>query len=124
MDKQIAERMSVFIVGLGAAFTLAVFSFSGPVAGRSTLVGACVALGNWYLLRYLVGRVVAGNMREKALLLFLVIFKMTALLGLSAVLVSAGWVLPIAFLVGLSSLAGGLLFGSFVYIARAAGSER
>lgn len=124
MDKQIAERMSVFILGLGAVFSLSVLAFSGPIAGRSTLAGVCVALGNWYLLRYLVGRVIAGSMRAKALLVFLVIFKMAALMGLAAVMVAAGWVQPIAFLVGLSSLAGGLLFGSFVYIARTTGSER
>ena len=124
MDKRTAERMSVFIVGLGAALALGMYALSGPVAGRSAAIGAALSAANWFLLCYLVGTVVRGSVRARPLLLGLVLFKMAALMGLTAVFVATGLVQPIPFMVGLSSLACGLLVGSFLYMARPAAGER
>lgn len=124
MDKRTAERMSILIVGLGVALALGVYAMSGPVAGRSASIGAALSAANWFLLWYLVGKVVRGSVRAKPLLVGLVLLKMAALMGLTALLLTSGLVLSIPFLVGLSSLAGGLLLGSFLHMARAAGGER
>ena len=124
MDKQTAERMSVFIVGLGVILSAGTYAFSGPVAGRSATIGAGLAVVNWYLLRFLVVRITRSSSRAKAGLSALVMLKMGALMGLISLMVAAGWVQPIAFIVGMSALVGGLLFGSFLYIARSSGSER
>lgn len=123
MDKRTAESMSVFIVGLGLALTVGAYGYAGGVAGRSAGIGAVIACVNWFLLRFLVGRVISGSVKVKAGLVFAVLLKMGALMGLIALLIAAGWVEPIAFVVGLSALVGGLLFGSFLYIARMPGSE-
>lgn len=124
MDKQTAERMQVMVIGLGVVITLGVYGVSGMEAGRSAAVGALLASVNWFLLRFLVGRIASSSMRSKPLLTFLVLLKMGALMGLTALVIASGWVQPIAFVVGLSSLVAGLLLGSFLYIARLAGSER
>lgn len=116
--------MSIFIVGLGIALTVGTYAFVGTEAGRSTAIGAVLALVNWFLLRFLVNRIMGGSPKAKAGLTFLVLAKMGGLMGLIAFMIAAGWVQPIAFVVGMSSLAGGLLFGSFLYIARQPGSER
>ena len=124
MDKQTAERMSAFIIGLGVILAAATYLVSGPVAGRSAAIGAGLAVVNWYLLRFLVIRITRGSARAKAGMTALVMLKMGALMGLISLMVAAGWVQPIAFIVGMSALVGGLLFGSFLYIARSSGSER
>jgi len=126
MDRRTAERMSVFVVGLGILLTGVVFAMAGASAGRSAAIGAGLAVVNWYLLRYLVGRVMSAGSGGKAGVVLLVFLKMGALMGLIALLLFMGVVEPIAFTVGLSALAGGLLFGSILHIAggTAAGSER
>lgn len=124
MDKQTAERMSVFIVGLGIILSVGTYTFVGAAAGRSAAIGAGLAVVNWYLLRFLVVRITRGTQRAKAAMTALVMLKMAALMGLISMMVAAGWVQPIAFIIGMSALVGGLLFGSFLYIARMPGSER
>lgn len=118
--------MSVFVVGLGIVLTGGVFAVAGPSAAKSAAIGAALSVINWYLLRYLVGRVVSAGPRGKAGVLLAVFLKMGALMGLIALLLFLGVVEPIAFTVGLSALAGGLLFGSILHIAggTAAESER
>ena len=115
--------MSVFVAGLGIVLSLAVMLVSGVEAAKSAAIGAALAVVNWYLLRYLVGRVVHAGPQGKAGLLLLVFLKMGALMGLIALLLFAGVVQPIAFTVGLSSLAGGLLFGSILHIAGGKSAE-
>lgn len=118
MDKRTAERMSVFIVGFGAVLAVGMYVGSGAAAGRSAALGAALAAANWFALRYLVGKVVAGSARAKPFVVGFLLLKMGALFGLTGFLLVSALVLPIPFVVGLSSLPGGLLFGSFLYIAQ------
>lgn len=126
MDRSTAQTMSYSVAGFGLAITALVFFSSGPAAGLSAAIGAGIAVANWYLLRWMVGKVVDGaSERSKAGVMFLAMFKMGALMALSAVLMLREVVTPIAFGLGLSALVCGILFHSFMYIAGGrVGSQR
>lgn len=126
MDRRTAQSMTLFVVGLGVALTAGAFVLASPMAARSVAVGATIAVVNWFLLRWMVGRAVdSSGGRGSVGVMLLPIVKMGLLMGLSAVLMLNGIVAPIAFGIGLSALVGGLLFGSFLYIAGGfAGSQR
>jgi hypothetical protein len=123
MTRSAAARLSWFIFGLGVAATAALYATRGPVAGRSAAAGAVVALGNWYLLRFIIGRVLDGRVRRKAAFSVLLFAKMGALIGVVFALLHSGFVQPIAFTIGVSSLALGTLLGSCVHIFTAQVAE-
>jgi hypothetical protein len=108
-----------FVLGLGVAVTVAIYFRLGPSAALSSSIGVAVALANWYLLRVIVGRAVRGEVRGVARFSVVLLTKMVGLLGLIFVLLRSGWVQPLAFTVGLSSLALGTLLGSFVHVLTA-----
>jgi hypothetical protein len=84
-----------------------------------------VALANWFALRFIVGRVVGGNVRTQTRFALLLVAKMVAVIAVVLLLVWSGLVEPIAFTIGISSLALGALLGSFAYVvtAQPAGGE-
>lgn len=119
MSKTALARLTWFILGLGVVVTAVVYAWLGRDAAQSAGVGAAVALCNWYLLRFIVGRVVNGDLRSQAKFSLLLVAKMGALMGLVLVLIRTGLVQPVAFTAGLSSLVVGALLGCFVHILRA-----
>jgi hypothetical protein len=119
MSKTAIARLTWFILGLGLVVTAVVYAWLGRAAAQSAAVGAGVALCNWYLLRFIVARVVSGNVRSQAKFSLLLVAKMGALMGLVLVLIRGGLVQPVAFTAGLSSLVVGALLGCFVHILRA-----
>jgi hypothetical protein len=126
MNRASSHRLTWFILGLGVVVTLAIYVQTGTEAAISSGLGVAIALANWYLLRVIVARVVGGEVRGYARFTFLVVVKMVILLGLIFVLLRSGLVQPLAFTIGISSLALGTLLGSFVHVltARAVESER
>jgi hypothetical protein len=116
MNAKVAERLTWFILGLGVAVTAAAYALHGRAAGQSAAAGAGVALGNWALLRFILTRVVSGNMRSKAAFSGLLVVKMGALLGVVFVLLHNRWVEPLPFTLGVSSLVVGSLLGSFAHV--------
>ena len=116
MNAKVASRLTWFIVGLGLAATGYAYALHGAAAGRSVAAGAGVAVGNWFLLRFILVRVVSGSMRSKAMFSGLVMVKMAALMGLVFVLLNTHWVQPLPFTIGVSSLIVGSLLGSFVHV--------
>jgi hypothetical protein len=66
MTKSASQRLTWFIAGFGAAVTVAVYALYGRSAGQSSAIGVAVALGNWYALRFIIGRVIEGSLRRKA----------------------------------------------------------
>ena len=112
MTKSASQRLTWFIVGFGVATTVAVYALYGRVAAQSSAVGACVALGNWYALRFIVRRVIDGSLRRKAVFSVLLSVKMGVLFGVCFVLIRSRMVLPVAFTAGLSALVLGALLGS------------
>ena len=125
MTRAAAQRLTWFIVGLGAITIAAMHALRGPEGAQSAAVGVVVALANWFSLRFIVGRVVAGNVRTKARFALLLVVKMAAVMALVLLIVWSGLVEPVAFTIGISSLALGALLGSFAHVvtAQPAGGE-
>ena len=113
MTKASADRMTLFVAALGLMATLTCFFVSGGVAAYSAGVGAGMALANFLLLRMIVVRVVEGDLHRKAPFIGLLFFKMGGLMFLVYWVIAQHWVEPIAFTVGMSSLAVGLIVSSF-----------
>lgn len=117
MNKQVADRMSAAVAAMGFAVTAIAFFVSGLEFAVGAGVGATVAVANWMLIQWIVGRVTGGSTRSQAGFMLLLVAKMGALMALVYVVLSRGWVQPIAFALGISALFGGLLAGSVLYLA-------
>lgn len=115
MSRTAVARLTWFILGFGLLTTAVVYALFGAVAAQSAGVGTVVALGNWFLLRFIVGRVVSGDVRGQAKFSLLLVAKMGALFGVVFVLIRTGLVQAVPFTAGLSSLVIGALLGSFVH---------
>jgi hypothetical protein len=120
MNKLAADRMNVGVAATGVALSAIAFLVAGPAFGLGTAVGAIVALANWSVIQWIVGRVTGGTTRSQAGFMLLLVAKMGALMALVYVVLSRGWIQPIAFAVGMSALFGGLIAGSVLYL----GGER
>ncbi len=119
MTRAAAQRLTWFILGLGAITIATVFAWRGPDAARSAAVGVAVALANWFSLRFIVGRVVQGDVRTQTRFALLLVVKMGAVLGVVLALIASGLVAPVPFTIGISSMALGALLGSFAHILTA-----
>jgi hypothetical protein len=126
MSRSASARLTWFIAGFGVLAIAFMQVSYGTHAGVSAAVGAAVALGNWFMLRLIVDRVVGGTVRKQVGLSFLLIVKMGALVALSFLLLRSGWVQVLPFTAGVSSLMAGALTGSFVHVltAKPVESER
>lgn len=120
MSRTDGDRLSWYILGLGAALVCAVFALwegAGSIAATvSATVGVAVALANWHLLRYIIGRLFDGNVRRQAAFTLVLFVKLGGLVALVFLVLQSGIVMPIPFTVGVSSMALGVLLGSFVHI--------
>ena len=123
MIKSAAERLTLFVAAFGAMISLATLLFAGRQAGVSAAAGAALALVNLMVLRTLVLRVVQGDIHTKLPLLLLVFAKMGVFVALVFLAITRGWVEPIAFTVGLSSLVVGLITGALVVTRSSSRSE-
>lgn len=126
MSRQLAARLTWFIAGFGVLAVVLMLVRSGVDAATSAAAGAAVALGNWFLLRLIVDRVIGGSVQKQAGLSFLLIAKMGGLIGLVFLLLRSGYVQVVPFTIGVSSLMAGAIFGSFLYVltAKPVESER
>jgi hypothetical protein len=120
MSKSALDRMTWFILGLGVAASLGALALSGSTTALSVAVGVSVAIANWYLLRFIVARVVSGNVRRQGAFSFVLFLKMGGLMALVFLLLRSGLFSPIAFTVGMSCLVVGALLGAFVHVLTAA----
>jgi hypothetical protein len=116
MTKQTSARLLGFIAGLGAVAIAIVYSRMGLSAAKSAAVGVGLALVNWVVLRFIVGRVLGGSVRTQARFALLLVVKMAALMAAVLVLIQSGLVEPVAMTIGLSSLAGGAILGSLAHV--------
>ena len=116
MSKAAAERLTWFIAGLGALATIAVTASHGVLAGASSAAGVAVALANWFVLKLVVDALLGGSIQRQAGLAIVLVAKMAAFMGAVFVLLYGGFVQPIPFTVGVSSLMAGPLFGSLVHV--------
>jgi hypothetical protein len=111
MTKNPADRLSYFVIAFGVIAVLCVFGLMGMDAARSTGVGVCVGLANWYLLRFIVGRLVSGGQKSQLGAAALLFFKMGLLMAGIFVLLRSQMVQIIPFTVGVSTLVLGVLAG-------------
>jgi hypothetical protein len=75
-----------------------------------------VALANWDALKLLVDRLLGGSIQRQAALAVVLIAKMGAFMGAVYILLQGGYVLPIPFTLGVSTLMVGPLLGSLVHV--------
>lgn len=123
MNKQVADRMSAAVAAMAIALTAIAFFVSGLSFAIGTAAGGAVAVANWLLIQWIVGRVTGGSTRSQAGFMLLLVAKMGALMALVYLVLSRGWVQPVAFAVGISALFGGLLAGSVLYLAHEKAAE-
>jgi hypothetical protein len=123
MSRSAVERVTWFILGLGAAATIAAYAMGGRHAAASAAAGAAVAVANWLLLRFIVSRVVSGTVKNQAAFSFVLVAKMGALMGIIFVVLRSGLVQSIPFTVGVSTLVVGSLVGSLVSVLTAPAAE-
>ena len=123
MSKAALDRMTVFILGLGVLASLGALLLAGPTKALSVATGVAVAVANWYLLRFIVGRVVSGNVRNQAAFSFVLFLKMGGLMALVFFLLRSGYFAPIPFTIGMSCLVVGALLGAFVHVLTATEAE-
>ena len=123
MSKAALDRMTLFILGLGVAASLGALLFAGPMKALSVATGVVVAIANWYLLRFIVGRVVGGSVRRQGAFTFVLFAKMGGLMALVFFLLRSGLFAPIPFTIGMSCLVVGALLGSFVHVLTAPPAE-
>ena len=119
MSRSASARLTWFIAGFGVLAIAFMHASYGADAAASAAVGGAVALGNWFLLRMIVDRVVGGSVRRQVRLTFLLIVKMGALIGLVFLLLKSGLVQVLPFTAGVSSLMAGGLAGSLFHVLTA-----
>ena len=116
MTKAAAERLTWFIAALGAVVSVVVTATQGAWAGASAAAGVAIALANWYVLKLIVDRLLGGSMRRQAGLAIILIAKMGAFMAAVYLLLMGGYVQPIPFTLGVSTLMAGPLLGSLVHV--------
>jgi hypothetical protein len=116
VNRSTVEHMAVYIAGLGALAALATYFVAGSWMGASAAIGAVLAIANWHLYRWIVGRVTRGSVRQQSALMLLLVVKMGALMALVYFLISRHFVEPIGFMIGISALAVGMVAGSVHYL--------
>lgn len=123
MSRADSDRLTWYILGFGAVLVCTDFALQGSAAAVSATVGVMVALANWFLLRFIVGRVFDANVRRQAVFSFVLFVKLGGLIGLVFMVLHSELVLPIPFTVGVSSLPLGALLGSFAHVLQPAVSK-
>ena len=123
MTKAAADRLILFVAAFGAAISVSSLAVAGVFAGLSAAAGSTLALMNLVVLRSLVSRLMAGDIHTKMPFVALIMLKMGVFMALVFVFISRHWVDPIPFTLGLSSLAVGLIAGSYAVARSAARNE-
>ena len=116
MNRAAAERLTWFIAALGTVVSVAVTATQGAWAGASAAAGVAVALANWLVLKLLVDRLLGGSMQRQAGLAVVLIAKMGGFMAAVFLLLQGGYVQPIPFTLGVSTLMAGPLLGSLIYV--------
>ena len=123
MPTEAAHRLSAYVITLGVIFTAVGAYVGGMQTAWSTGIGAALAVANWYLLKWIVTRVVEGTTSRKGSFLALLFVKLGAFMLAVYALIALHIVTPLPFTLGLSALVVGLLLGSFVYIIGSSSME-
>jgi hypothetical protein len=112
----VSPRISRTLVVFALAISALAFANWGVDRGVATAAGAALSVANWFALRWLGGRLFAGEGPQRALLSLLVVAKIGLLMAMVFVLVNTLKLDAIGLCLGLSVLflgpaIGGLLAG-------------
>jgi hypothetical protein len=114
MNKIAADRMTYFVVALGLIAMGTVYVWMGSEAAISTAIGVAVALLNWFIQKFIVGRMLSGRQKSQLGAAGLLFLKMGLLMAGLFVLLRSGFVQLIPFTVGFSTLVVGVIAGGLI----------
>lgn len=106
--------MTYFVVALGLIAVGTVYALMGSEAAISTAIGVAVGLLNWFIQKFIVGRLLSGGQKSQLGAAALLFLKMGLLMGGLFVLLRSGLVQLIPFTVGISTLVVGVIAGGLV----------
>lgn len=110
MERDAIERIGKHVVGLSLPLVALAFAIGGVRMGLGGVAGAGVAVANFAALRWLIDAISTASDRERAAIMILLVLKMGAVLGITALLIRVvdTW----GFFLGTSALVLGVVIGS------------
>jgi hypothetical protein len=111
MTKTATDRLSYVVMALGVVATLAIYGAMGFEAAKSCAIGVLVGIANWFIQRFIVGRLLSGSQKSQLGAAAFLFLKMGLLMGGLFVLLRSGFVQLIPFTVGISTLVVGVIAG-------------
>jgi hypothetical protein len=101
------------VVGASVFLTAVATAIGGLSMGIAAELGGALAVANWIAMRWVAHRILVANDKGRLVYATLLALKMGALLAITWVILSTGWVDPTGFTIGLSGLVLGVLAGAF-----------
>lgn len=98
------QRMTRPLLAIAAVLVSLSFALWGAERAVATAAGAGVGLGNWFALRWLMGRLVLGENTQRALISMLLVTKIGLLMAVVGVFINRLSLDPIGLAFGLSVL--------------------
>ncbi len=120
MTKAALDRLTYYVLALGACVVAGAYAAEGSHFALSTGVGVILGLANWYVLRFIVGRLLSGNQKSQLGGAAILIFKMGALMAALFFLLRSELVAPVPFTIGVTTLVVGVIAGSLFHSLTAA----
>jgi hypothetical protein len=114
MNRIAADRMTYYVVALGLIAVGSVYALMGSEAAISAAIGVAVGLLNWFIQKFIVGRMLSGGQKSQLGAAALLFLKMGLLMGGLFVLLRSGFVQLIPFTVGISTLVVGVIAGGLI----------
>lgn len=110
MEKQTIERITKWVVGLALPLVVVAFLVGGAPTAIGAIAGAALSVVNVLALRWFVTRILAAGDRARAVLMLLLVVKMSAILAIATFLLSV--VDALGFTIGFAAFVGGVLIGA------------
>jgi len=112
MEHRLLDRITLSVAVAGVVLASLAWLLAGATVGLGAAVGAGVALANWLVLRWVMGRLMRGTTRSRSGLMVLLALKMGALMAVCWVLVAVLGVDPVGFAIGMGALVFGVVAGA------------
>jgi hypothetical protein len=113
LERSTLRRITLYVVGASVLLTLVATAIGGLEMGFGAAVGGALAVANFVAMRWVAHRILTANDKGRLVYATLLALKMSALLAITWLILSTGWVDPTGFTIGLSGLVLGILAGAF-----------
>jgi hypothetical protein len=110
-------------LGFSAVLVLLSFAAIGVPAGVGALVGSALALGNWFLLRVSLTKLVEARVEQRAGITLLLCLKLGLTGVVAFIAIRRLHVDPLGFMIGFGALVLGILTASILFSAEAASAD-